>query len=683
MRAPGIFVAAIFVAAIGVAAIGVAAEAAPSVTFTHDIAPIMFTRCASCHRPGAVAFSLLTYDEVRPRARQIALATKSRSMPPWKPEPGHGDFQGVRRLSDAEIDTIQRWVADGAHQGDRAALPPVPTWTSGWRLGDPDLVVSMPQAFTVPASGNDVYRIFVIPIPLNAKRYVKAWEFRPGNPRVVHHATMQIDASGLSKRIDTSGGEPGYEGLVPPTVRTPDGFFLDWGPGHTPFRAAAGIAWPLQPGSDLVLMLHLRPDGQREPVQASVGFYLTDEPPTHVPVMMRLNREDLDVPPGDSHYMVEDSFTVPVDLDVYTVQPHAHYLAREVEGFARFPDGRMESLISIRNWDFDWQDVYQYVHPLFLPRGTTVVMRWRYDNSDGNRRNPNQPPRRVTYGQRTSDEMSELWFQVVPRRPADRDPLAAGIRSKVLPEEIKGLEMMLADQPDNVALHDDAALLYAEAGNLERSAAHFAASARLRPASPAAHFNLGTALLARGMRDEAARQFRDALDLDPGYARAHRSLGLLFQQQGRLDEAVREYGEALRGDSGDPEAHYSLGLVLASQHTDAEAVDHFQRSLDARPDWPPAMVALAWVRATSASDALRRPADAVRLAERAVQLTQSRDIAALDTLGAALAASGQFERAVSAASAAAALATASDHPAAGAIRDRLAGYRRGIAYREP
>jgi tetratricopeptide (TPR) repeat protein len=677
MRAPGIYGAAMIVAAIGMDA-----NAAPAVTFTRDIAPILFEHCVSCHRPGVAAFSLLTFEDVRPRARQLAQVTRSRYMPPWKPEPGHGEFVGVRRLSSAEIDTIQRWVADGAPEGDRAALPPTPEWASGWRLGEPDVILSMPRAFTVPASGNDVYRNFVIPIPLNTRRYVKAWEFHPGQSRVVHHATMQIDATGLSKRIDAASLELGYEGLVPPTVRTPDGFFLDWGPGHTPFKAAPGIAWLLQAGSDLLLMLHLRPDGQPEQVQASVGLYLTDQPPTHLPVMMRLNREDLDVAAGDSNYVVEDSYTVPVDLDLYTVQPHAHYLARDVEGIARLPDGRIESLISIKNWDFDWQDVYQYVQPLFLPRGTTVTMRWRYDNSNGNRRNPNQPARRVTYGQRTSDEMSELWFQAVPRQPGDRDLLARSIRAKVLPEEIKGLEMMIAAQPDSVALHDDAALLYVEAGNLERAAAHFAESVRLMPASPAAHFNLGTALLGRGMRDQAARQFREALKLDPAYARAHRSLALVFQQDDQLDDAAREYGEALRWDSADPEAHYSLGLVLVSQHKTADAIEHFQKSLNARPDFPPAMVALAWVRATSSSDILRQPAEAMRLAESAVALTQSRDVAALDTLAAAAAASGQFDRAVGAAEAAAALASSSGNPAASAIRDRLAGYRRGLPYRE-
>jgi tetratricopeptide (TPR) repeat protein len=222
-----------------------------------------------------------------------------------------------------------------------------------------------------------------------------------------------------------------------------------------------------------------------------------------------------------------------------------------------------------------------------------------------------------------------------------------------------------------------------EAGDLERSALHFAASLRLRPTSPAAHFNLGTALLGRGMRDQAARHFRDALDLDPTHARAHRSLALVFQQEGRLDDAAREYGEALRWDSADPEALYSLGLVLQSQGKSAEAIERLRLSLQVRPDWPPSLLALAWISATSSNDALRRPAEAVRLAERAVELTQSRDLAALDTLAAALAATGQFERAVRAAEAAAALASSSGDPAANAIRDRLANYRRGLPYREP
>jgi tetratricopeptide (TPR) repeat protein len=652
------------------------------VSFNADIAPIVFARCVTCHQPNGAAFSLLTFADVRPRARQIAHLTKIRAMPPWKPDPGHGDFAGVRRLSDAEIDTIQQWVAEGAHEGDPATRPPTPPLAAGWRLGQPDLIVSMPARYTVPATGDDIYRNFIIPIPLTATRYVKAWELRAGS-QVVHHATIQIDTSGLSKRLDTARVESGYEGLLPPTVRMPDGFFLDWGHGHTPSRLADGIAWPLVPGSDLILTLHLRPDGHPQSIQVQIGLYFSPAPPSRLPVMLRLNREDLDIASGNSNYIVEDAYTLPTDVDVYTVQPHAHYLAREVEGLARLPDGTTKSLIAIKDWDFDWQDVYQYAHPLFLPKGTTITMQWRYDNSAANPRNPNRPLRRVIYGQQTADEMCELWYQVVPRHAAERDLLIRSMRAKVLPQEIKGLEMMLSVQADNAALHDDTALLYEEAGDLAGAASHFAQSLRLRPESPAAHFNLGTALLAIGKPDDAARYFRDALRLDPAYGRARRSLASLLQSQGHVDEAMSQYREVLQQNPADEAVHYNLGLLLASQRKGLEATEHFAASLAARPDWPPALIALAWLRATSSDNTVRNPTEALRLVQRAMVLGQSRDVAALDTLAAARAAAGQFDEAVKAAELAVSIASESGNAGTTAIKERLDQYRHGVAYRQP
>src|SRR6476646_9090406 len=260
--------------------------AAPPPTFTKDVAPIIFANCSSCHRPGGPAsFSLLTYADVRSRARLVANATARRVMPPWKPEPGAGDFVGVRRLSDAQIATMQKWVDGGTPEGDAASLPPAPQFNSDWRLGPPDLVLTMDQPYTLRAGGDDMYRHFVIPIQIPATRYVKAWEFRAGNPRVVHHATMQIDRTGASRQLDTQDPEPGYEGLIAHSVSSPDGYFLDWAPGHTPYTAPPGMAIPLRPGSDLVLMLHLRPSGKPEPVQASIALYFADAPPTRVPAL--------------------------------------------------------------------------------------------------------------------------------------------------------------------------------------------------------------------------------------------------------------------------------------------------------------------------------------------------------------------------------------------------------------
>ena len=232
------------------------------------------------------------------------------------------------------------------------------------------------------------------------------------------------------------------------------------------------------------------------------------------------------------------TFTLPVDLDLYTVQPHAHNLAREIEGFATLPDGTQKPLLYVKDWDFNWQDVYRYASPVFLPAGTIVSARWNYDNSEGNPRNPNRPPKRVTFGQRTSDEMAELWFQVVPRNQADRDLFTRAHRSRLLSENIKGYEMMLQADPDNAALHDDVALLYAQAGNLARVAGHFAETVRIRPDSAPAQYNLGTALLVQSRRDEARRAFQRAVEIDPAYANAHRSLGTALYRRRKARRGI-------------------------------------------------------------------------------------------------------------------------------------------------
>jgi tetratricopeptide (TPR) repeat protein len=564
------------------------------VTFTKDIAPIVFANCANCHRPGGSAsFSLLTYADVLSRAQAITAATRSRIMPPWKPEPGYGEFVDVRRLTDRQIASFQEWIEQGAAEGDPAALPPLPQWSSEWRLGQPDLVLTMDRPYTLRAGGDDVYRHFVIPIPIAATRYVKAWEFRPGNPRVVHHATMEFDRTATSRHLDHQEAEPGYEGLIAHSAMAPDGYFLDWAPGHTPYTAPPGMAIPLEPGSDLVLMLHLRPDGRPESVQGSIGLYFADAPPTRVPALLRLTRQDIEIPAGEKAFVATSSFTLPVPVDVFTVQPHAHYLARQVEGFATLPDGRITWLILIKNWDFAWQDVYRYTTPVSLPAGATVTMRWTYDNTADNPLNPSRPPRRATYGQRTSDEMSELWFQVMPHNRAERDVFTRELRATLVREEIKGYEMMLRTDAANVALHDDVALLYTATGNRERAAAHFAESARLRPDSAAAHYNLATALFAIGRRDEARRGFERALAIDPGYANAHRGIAILLQAEGRLDEAESSYRRAIQLGPDEATAHHNLGVLLHSKGRLPDAMSEYRQALRIDRDYADAHYGMA------------------------------------------------------------------------------------------
>ena len=599
-----------------------AAAAQSPPTFTADLAPIVFSQCADCHRPGGSApFNLLTYTDVKRRARAIVETTRRRYMPPWKPEPGAGDFEGVRRLTDSQIDLIQRWVEGGAIEGEPSALPPLPRWSSTWTLGEPDLVLSIDRPYMLRASGEDMYRHFVLPVTMSKTRYVKAWELRVNNTKVVHHATMEIDRTGTSRALDAQDPEPGYEGLIAHSVTSLDGFFLDWAPGHTPYIAPDGMAFPIEKGSDIVLMLHLRPSGKPEPVQVSVGLYFSDIPPTRVPAMLRLTRQDFVLQANERQHVVTSSYTLPVDVDVYTVQPHAHYLARSVEGSATLPDGSKRTLISIKQWDFNWQDVYRYKTPVALPAGTTVTMTWTYDNSVDNPVNPTRPPRLVRFGQRTSDEMSELWFQVYPRNGVDRERLVKSLGASIDDQNLAGYEAMIAANPDSVSLRNDAAELYAQTGKLEGAARHFAEVAKLTPDSAPAAYNLGTVRLRQSNLEDARRWFEKAVAIDASYANAYRSLGVIAQRTGRLeeasayyrkaialapqdamshhnlavflqstgrvDEALSEYREAVRLNPTIPDAHYGIALILKQQGRLPDAIAEYRQALRLRPNWPP------------------------------------------------------------------------------------------------
>lgn len=652
------------------------AERSP-VTFAHDIAPIIFQNCGICHHPGGPApFSLLTYSDARQRATQIAAATKSRYMPPWKSEPGLVEFVGQRHLTNDEISAIERWVAGGTLEGEGA--PAAPAWTEGWQLGKPDLVVSLPQPYTLPAEGVDVSRVFVLPVPLGAMRYVKGLEFRPGNPRVVHHANIRIDRTPASRRLDDADPSPGYDGLILRSATFPDGYFLGWTPGQISPLLPKGMSWRLDPGSDLVVEIHMQPSGRPEAVDPSIGLYFSDDPPERPPVMIRLGRQNIDIAAGDSHYVEEDSFVLPVDADLQALQPHAHHRAREVTGLATFPDGTSRWLIRIDSWDFRWQHVYRLVSPMFLPRGTTVSMRYVFDNSVANLRNPQQPPTRVLWGQFSRDEMGDLWMQFLTRTDRDRQALADSVRPKMIAEDLVGYEMMIKRDPSKVSLHDDAGVLYMEMNRPADAAAHFKASADLTPQSAAAHYNFATALTMIGRMTEAIAEYQRAIAIRPGYALARNNLASALLRMARTSEAIEQYREALRLDPSYVEAHFNLGGALNVQGRPREAAAEYRRAVELKPDLTPALIELAWLLAASSDTALRNPDQALRVAERAVNLTGRRDARALDVLAAALAASGQFD--LAAETTAAALALGVPESLAAAIGQRQEMYRQNRAF---
>jgi tetratricopeptide (TPR) repeat protein len=571
-------------------------DAAPpvarSITFTKDIAPILYQACARCHQPeGLAPFSLITYDEVRRHAAQIASVTARRYMPPWKPEPGIGVFSGERRLSDAQIETIASWAAGDRLEGERSDLPPAPRGISGWQMGPPDLVVTLPE-YTLRAGGTDLFRNFVVTVPGSGRRYVRGMEFRPGS-RAVHHANIRVDPTPASRRLDEADPEPGYEGMILHSADYPDGHFLGWTPGQAPPLGSNDLAWRLEAGDDLVVQLHLQPTGKTERVRPTIGLYFSDAPPARTPAIVRLGRQNLDMPPGVRDYRVTDSYRLPVDAEIRAIQPHAHYRARSVDASAIFPDGTRRPLIAIRQWDFNWQDQYQYATPFWVPAGTTLEMEYVFDNSDANVSNPSHPPERVSWGWRSSDEMADVWIQVLTRDAPDRAQLTADARRKMAAEDAVGCETLIARQPNYVELRNDAANLYLELGRARDALRHFEVVARLQPTSAPAHYNVGVALEASGRPGEAAPHYEAALRLDPAYSLAHNNLGNLRLGAGRVAEARREYEAAVASGPRNAEAHNNLGAALLASNDATAAIPPLTRAIALRPIYPEAHFNLA------------------------------------------------------------------------------------------
>ena len=672
------------------------------VTFNEHIAPILFEHCAPCHRPGQVApFSLLTYADARTRATSIADVTRRRYMPPWKPEFGYGDFADARRLRDDQIALIERWVKDGRREGERRHLPAAPRWETGWRLGEPDLVIALPEPYLLPSEGRDVFRTFVVPIAVERMRYVRALDFDPGTAAAVHHANLKIDTTRSSRWLDEQDPGPGYEGAGAHGAKFPDGQFLGWTPGQSPRVAPGGLAWHLDPGSDMVMELHMMPSGRAERIRPRVGLYFTEQRPSERPFMIRLGRQDIDIPAGEPAYVTTDSYVLPVNVDVLAVQPHAHWLAREVRGVATRPDGRSDWLIYIKDWDMRWQDVYRFQRPLSLPKGTTLTMRHTYDNSAGNIHNPHRPPVRVTFGQNSSSEMGDLWIQVMARTEADRQILERDFAPKMLREDIAGIEKMLEIDSRDARLHADLAFCYLEAGRTAEALRHFEDAVRLEPTSAGAQYDLGAALLRERRFAEARRYFSEAVRLKPDFSEAFNDLGVISHAEGNVGDAIQWYARALKTKPANAEAAYNLGRAFVSRgETDAAiehyrlalrlkpddavthaaiasvlssrdvmtAIVHYRRALELSPNLLAALVDLAWILATSEQADVRAPSEAVRLAEHASTLTGQGNATVLDTLAAAFAADGQLDKAVRTAERALAIASASD---AAELRDHI------------
>ena len=424
-------------------------EDADRVTFNEHIASIVFDNCSGCHRPGEAApFPLLNYRDVTKRGRLIASVTRTRYMPPWHAGPGWGDFRDERRLTDVQVGLIDRWVSQGMPEGDSGAQPVPPRFPQGWQLGQPDLVIRLEEAFLIPEDGPDLYRNFVMKLDLETDKWVRAVAFRPQARTSAHHALFCYDTTGEARRLQEEDPRPGYEnmvgagsvgrrqgGLRSSSGRPGFGGLGGWAVGGTPHLLPEGLGRLLPANAEFVVQMHFHPSGKEETEQGSIGVYYSRRKPERTLTALQLPPlfgalAGIDIPAGEKSYSIQDSFTLPIDVEVFGASAHAHYLGREFKLWAVLPGQNERKLLWIPDWDFSWQEQYFYRNPVRLPEGTRIQVSLSYDNSAQNPNNPNHPPRRVSWGRASTDEMGSMSLILAPLRNEDLPRFQSALREQ-------------------------------------------------------------------------------------------------------------------------------------------------------------------------------------------------------------------------------------------------------------
>jgi cytochrome c5 len=383
------------------------AVAPAHVTWSGPVVRLVQARCQNCHHDGGIApFPLVTYQDAYEHRIQMLVQTQSRLMPPWHVADSCARFEGDPSLTEDEIAIFARWVDAGAPEGDPARAPAPIAFRSGWTLGEPDLVLPMSEAYTPDFSSGDVYRCFALPTGLSEDRWVDGVEVEPGVASMVHHVLLFIDTADASSALDAADPAPGWTCFGGPGF-TPGGALGGWVPGNAPAPLPEGIGILLPARSKVVMQVHYSArSGVLAPDLTKVGLHYARGAVTKRLYTLPLLNTTFTIPAGASAYEVTATVPfLPLDVSLYAITPHMHLLGRTMEVSATLPDGSQRCLVSVPDWDFHWQATYRYAAPIDLPFGTRVDLRAMYDNSADNPENPNVPPKDVSWGERTVDEM--------------------------------------------------------------------------------------------------------------------------------------------------------------------------------------------------------------------------------------------------------------------------------------
>jgi mono/diheme cytochrome c family protein len=392
----------------------VIAPASP-ITYEQNVKPILARNCVTCHQPGEVApFSLQTYAEARDWSKLIRSYTKDRLMPPWKAVSGHGDFHDARYLSQKELDTLAAWDASGAPQGKVVNSVPVAAVrpAGSWPLGKPDQLLRLKQGYQLSAEGNDVYRNFLLPLDTTTDRYITAFDFKPGNRRIVHHVILYAvsDPDSIKEITELNGKDwqEGWDGNGSPSDSNP--MVAGWAPGSDARKLPPGVAFKIPKGARLVAEVHYHKSGKPETDQTQVAVYETSTPTQNPINTYAVGETSFVLKPDVAKQKITAELEVPEDMSLWTAAPHMHQLGKKMRVWATLPDGSQKKLIKIDNWEFKWQGFYHYKEPVFLPKGSKIELEAEYDNTKNNPDQPSLPPKEVTYGEQTTDEMCFFFF---------------------------------------------------------------------------------------------------------------------------------------------------------------------------------------------------------------------------------------------------------------------------------
>jgi hypothetical protein len=393
-------------------------NSAATVTFTKDVAPILYSNCATCHRPGEMApMSLLTYKEIRPWAKSIRERVLSREMPPWYADPNHGEFANDSRLTERQIETIRAWVDGGAKEGDPKDLPPAPKFANtGWKFGEPDAVFSMTVDASIPSDGTIPYRYFAVPTNFTEDKYIQFAEIKRGEPSVLHHVIVSIR-------------EPGQAPLPPPgeIIRSespdderqrrerrgnnPDAMLVGWAPGMSPLTLRPGNAKLVKKGSVLVFQMHYTANGKAANDRTSIGLWFAKDPVEKRVITRGIATDPrkLVIPAGDPNFESNSSLTFNQDVHIHMFMPHMHVRGKDFEYKLVYPDGKEKILLRVPKYDFNWQLTYFVKEPIAVPKGSRIDCLAHHDNSAENKFNPD-PAKEVRWGDQTWEEMMIGWI---------------------------------------------------------------------------------------------------------------------------------------------------------------------------------------------------------------------------------------------------------------------------------